>query len=458
MIVRIFSTGKSSGKSSGEGPVNYLLNDYDHTGALRSVKPEALGNPKTTIDIINSIDRDWKYVSGAIAFRNEEQPTQEQILKLIDRFKQTFFAGLNINQYNILFVLHRDKDNLEIHFVVPMVELTTGKQLNIHPPGTKNINFYKSFTSVINYEMGYAHVLQDNLKIALPSHKLKSPEFKDDQRKNILLEKEVKKAIVSGKIENRTQLCKFLDEELGVSIHRQGKDYISIRLPGDQKSRRLRGPMFEENANYRDMLAASRKAKVSVKLTDTEYQHQKKILTELTNERAAFNSSVYSNARPVRLGGPAPSYKSSSKPTPITTIMKEIPSMANNTDIKKIIEQALITMQTGKPDKKLAPKLPNIKQLQERKNEIREKAYPSVRKNPPVSNGAIVSLIDTIGQVKMSIQDAIADLANAREPKDIIIAEQRLRELLELERTLNIQLHEAKVAVGNQQTNSKLKI
>lgn len=343
MIVRIFSTGKSKGEG-----INYLLSDKDHSGAIRSVKPQILdGNPKTTIDIINTIDRNWKYVSGAIAFRNEEKPTNEQMLKLIDQFKQTFCAGFSNNQFNSLFVLHRDKGNHEIHFVVPMVELTTGKQLNIHPPGTRNIALYKAFTIVKNFELGYANVLPDVLKIALPSHKLKSPEFKDDQRKNILLEKEVKKAIVSGKVENRAQLCKFLDEELGVSIHRQGKDYISIRLPGDIKSRRLRGPMFEENANYRDMLSASRKEKVSVKLTDTEYQHQKKILTELTNERAAFNSSVYSNARPVRLGGPAPSYKSTSKPRPTTTITKEIPSMANNTDFKKIIEQALITMQTG---------------------------------------------------------------------------------------------------------------
>lgn len=429
MIVRIFSTGKSSGKTSGEGPVIYLLSDYDHTGALRSVKPEILGNPKTTIDIINSIDRDWKYVSGAIAFRNEEQPTQEQILKLINKFKQTFFAGLNINQFNILFVLHRDKKNLEIHFVVPMIELTTGKQLNVHVPGSKNIKLYKAFTAVVNHELNYAQVLQNDLKISLPSHKLKSPDFKDDQRKNILLEKEVKKAIVSGKVENRTQLCKFLDEELGVSIHRQGKDYISIRLPGDIKSRRLRGPMFEENANYRDMLAASRKTKVSVKLTDTEYQHQKIILTELTNERAAFNSSVYSNARPVRLGGPAQSYKSTTKLAPKTTITKENTNMAK-TDylpiMKKIILEALIASRVKPTPLNPVRIMPDMKTTMSNVANIRGKAL-GVAESPATLN--LEALKMTIAEVEISMHEAIGEMNTAKDPIESARLQQRVIQL-----------------------------
>lgn len=425
MIVRIFSTGKSKGEG-----VNYLLSDKDHSGATRSVKPEILdGNAKTTIDIINSIDRNWKYVSGAIAFRNEEQPSNEQMLILIKHFKQTFCAGLNNNQFNSLFVLHRDKGNHEIHFVVPMVELTTGKQLNIHPPGAKNIALYEAFTIVNNFELGYANVLPDVLKIALPSHKLKSPEFKDDQRKNILLEKEVKKAIVSGKIENRTQLCKFLDEELGVSIHRQGKDYISIRLPGDQKSRRLRGPMFEENANYCDMLAASRKAKVSVKLTDTEYQYHKNRLTELTNERAAFNNSVYSNARPVRLGGPASSYKSTTKLVPKTTITEENTNMTK-TDylpiIKKIILEALIASRIKPTPLNPVRIMPDMKTTMSNVASIRSKALGST-KSPETLNLDVLKM--TIAEVEISMHEAIGEMNIAKDPTEAARLQQRVIQL-----------------------------
>lgn len=448
MIIRIFSSGKSNGQS----PVNYLLNDKNHTGEARSQKPEVLegGNPNTTIEIINSIGREWKYVSGVIAFRNEEKPSREEMLNVIDKFKQTFCAGLNNNQFNSLFVLHKEAND-EIHFVVPMVELTTGKRLNIHPPGQHNLDLYSAFVSVMSHELGFSQVIPNGLKIALPSHKLKSPEFKEDQRKNILLEKQIKQAIVSGKVENRNQLCKWLDEELGVSVNRQGKDYISIRLPADKKNRRLKGPMFEENANYREMLKTSRQSKSFVKLTDSQYHEQKIKLNELTNQRASFNQLAYSKAKPVRLGGNKQSFINAKKTVvPKTTINKEITPMANYTVMKRIIRQALLKMLIGEPTKKPKITVPNIKQVLKQRQEIREKAYPS-RNNNAGNNGAILSLIKTIGQVKMSIQEAMADLANARDPKEKMIAEQRLRELLELERQLGEQLNQANANLGLQQ-------
>ncbi|OQW70108.1 MAG: hypothetical protein BVN34_02135 [Proteobacteria bacterium ST_bin12] len=454
MIVRVFS----SGTGRGQGPVNYLLSSIDHTGATRKIMPKLMeGNSNTTIEIINSISRDWKYVSGVIAFRDSEKPTQEQMLKVIDKFKQTFFAGLSASQYNALFVLHRDKDNHEIHFVVPMTELSTGKRLNIHPVGQKNLDLYQTFSKVLNQELGYAQIVPDPLKIALPSHKLKSPEFKADNRKNTVLQTHIKQAIVSGKVQNRNQLCNYLEDELGVHVHRQGKDYISIRLPGNQKNRRLKGPMFDENANYRDMLETSRKSKVPVKLTDTEYQEQKAKLNELINERAAFNTMAYSKAKPVRLGGEARAEKYVQPAMPKITITKETIPMANNTVIKRMIRDALMRMLLGTPTKKTVHQVPNLKQVLNRKNEVREKAYPSTRNNPPVSNGAIYSLMRTIDQVKMSIHEAITDLANARSPKERVIAEQRLKQLQELENQLGMQLHEAKLSIGNHQNNLKLK-
>ena len=74
MIVRIFK----SGTSSGEAPVNYLLSMKDHTGQPRDVAPEVLeGHPATTIAVINNIHRKHRYVSGVIAFRDDEKPTRE---------------------------------------------------------------------------------------------------------------------------------------------------------------------------------------------------------------------------------------------------------------------------------------------------------------------------------------------------------------------------------------------
>ena len=87
MIVRFFKAGISNGES----PVRYLLSNHNHTGTPRAVAPEVLeGSPtgNTTIQIINGItSRRHKYVSGVIAFRQNEQPTREQLYQVIDRFK-----------------------------------------------------------------------------------------------------------------------------------------------------------------------------------------------------------------------------------------------------------------------------------------------------------------------------------------------------------------------------------
>ena len=154
MIVRVFN----SGTSRGDAPVNYLLSDTDHTGQPRAVKPEVLdGHPATTIAVINAIDRKHKYVSGVMAFRADENPSTKEIRQLVQSFKDTMLPGLKADQYNSLFVLHRDKGNTEIHFVVPMAQFfSTGttRRLNIHPPGPRNLLLYEAFTQVTNHQLG----------------------------------------------------------------------------------------------------------------------------------------------------------------------------------------------------------------------------------------------------------------------------------------------------------------
>ncbi|WP_409259252.1 relaxase/mobilization nuclease domain-containing protein [Paraburkholderia sp. HC6.4b] len=80
-------------------------------------------------------------MSGAIAFRDTERPTREQLHGVIRTFKETFCPGFSGDQFNSLFVLHEDKGNTEVHFVVPMIEFASGrgKRINIHPPGGQNV-------------------------------------------------------------------------------------------------------------------------------------------------------------------------------------------------------------------------------------------------------------------------------------------------------------------------------
>ncbi|WP_050165055.1 relaxase family protein, partial [Neisseria gonorrhoeae] len=53
----------------------------------------------------------------------------EQKHALMDSFEECIFAGLDKDQYNCLWVEHRDKGRLELNFVIPNIELLSGKRL-----------------------------------------------------------------------------------------------------------------------------------------------------------------------------------------------------------------------------------------------------------------------------------------------------------------------------------------
>ncbi len=203
MIVRIFS----SGTSRGESPVNYLLSKTDHTGQLRDAEPEVLaGQPSTTVHCINSIARKHKYVSGAIAFKDNERPSPDQLQAVIRAFKATMCPGLEAHEYNSLFVLHREKNGgCHVHFIVPMVEMRSGrfKQMNIHQPGETNQKLYEAFTQLMNHEMGYEQVQADPLKPALSDFERRTSRGKAEHKDKLYLHNTLTRYIRPGDITNR---------------------------------------------------------------------------------------------------------------------------------------------------------------------------------------------------------------------------------------------------------------
>jgi hypothetical protein len=65
---------------------------------------------------------------GVLSFEEanlEEQQKQE----IMQSFEETLLAGLDRDQYDITWIEHTDKGRLELNFVIPNVELSTGKRL-----------------------------------------------------------------------------------------------------------------------------------------------------------------------------------------------------------------------------------------------------------------------------------------------------------------------------------------
>lgn len=82
MIIKLFRDYKQ-GRSSATGAVNYCLSDFDSRRNRREVKPVIVkGDPFRTRSLDGLCPDKWTSLStsGAIAFRDKEEITQEKSL------------------------------------------------------------------------------------------------------------------------------------------------------------------------------------------------------------------------------------------------------------------------------------------------------------------------------------------------------------------------------------------
>lgn len=300
MMIKVF---RRSQKLSAVGPVQYLLSERDHTKTRRSVQPEILaGDPAVTDHLIDSLPFKHRYVAGCIAFRPNEQPTTQQKREVMAEFEKRFLAGLTPDRYNILWVEHRDKGRIELNFVVPRVELTTQKSMNIHPSGAKNLAFYNAFVAVMNHRLGYEQVVPGPTRLHESEHvrKLNAQATQSDSMaldssshaSKLKWHTNLVKKIQAGKIKNRPELIQYLRDH-GCEFTRVGSDYISIQNRKNGRAIRFRGYIYEDNGGKNYRLECVGNATLSP-------QHANLLqdkLDRFTAERAQFNTSTYQQSR-----------------------------------------------------------------------------------------------------------------------------------------------------------------
>ncbi|EHX8501800.1 relaxase/mobilization nuclease domain-containing protein, partial [Escherichia coli] len=120
MIVKFHARGKGGGS----GPVDYLLGrERNREGAT-----VLQGNPEEVRELIDATPFAKKYTSGVLSFA-EKELTPGGREKVMASFERVLMPGLEKNQYSILWVEHQDKGRLELNFVIPNMELQTGKRL-----------------------------------------------------------------------------------------------------------------------------------------------------------------------------------------------------------------------------------------------------------------------------------------------------------------------------------------
>ena len=249
MLMKVFPHGTGDG----DRPVRYLIRE--DIPSRKEHPPEVLrGDPKLTAALINSIERRWKFTSGVLAWHPDDDVNEAQECDVMDAFERVAFAGLEADQRHILWVRHRHAGHHELHFLIPRMELSSGKDFNACPPGWQKD--FSVFRDLFNWREGWAKpddparardFLPDKADLLHAQAARWNREIKSsdrDEAKASITEL-LKGRLIQGDIKSREDVLRILQEE-GLHISRTGKDYIGVVVPESGLKIRLKGGIFAE--------------------------------------------------------------------------------------------------------------------------------------------------------------------------------------------------------------------
>jgi hypothetical protein len=249
MITRFFPHGGGSGAKVVEYLLAAEVAAYDDDRrrikgqtVKRDILPEVLaGHAETTQMLIDSNHRKWRYTSGVIAFSVEDAPSEEEQVEVMASFGRAAFAGMDADQTNILWVRHLHMGNVELHFLIPRVELISGRAFNVAPPGAEK--YFNAFRDYWNALKGWA----DPEMLATRKDIRSVIESKDRKSIRETLHTAVVQRIESGEITNHQDLRKYLSGLEGLEIKpltdkqiekRARQDALEVATKGEKKRRR----------------------------------------------------------------------------------------------------------------------------------------------------------------------------------------------------------------------------
>lgn len=292
------------GTGGGSGPVDYVT-DRTRPGREKS-SPEVLrGSPEATRSLIDLLDFRHKYTSGVLSFAPDEKITPEMEQEFMDRFEQVAFAGLEADQYNILWVRHSHAGHHELHFVTPRVELGTGKSLNIRPPGDAAKQAFDDLRSEINARYGLADPddPRRTREISQPDHELKAAaeslrrgeKPQDDVR--VLIDAVLSQRASQGLIRSRSDVIDQVSD-LGMEVTREGKNYITVSDPQSGQRWRMKGGLYEREFDAAGAIeaATSRRERDYSKPDEAAAKRFAKRVERHISARAEYHAGRYAPA------------------------------------------------------------------------------------------------------------------------------------------------------------------
>ncbi len=234
MIISVFNAGISDSS----GPIDYLLGDKDHAGQKRSVDPEVVrGDAKRVGALIDCNRRKWRYTSGVINFRSGEDPSPDLQQQIMNEFEEFAFAGKARDTWESLWVRHLDKETVELHFLLPRIDLETGQDINAFQRG------WDAHWRPWQRDMCALHGFTDPHTVRQLTGTPKR-ETETRQKYRHELYQTIEGLYQSGAIHSRERLEEFLTTF--ATINRISAKTVSIKYNNAEKPMKLEGPIFEQ--------------------------------------------------------------------------------------------------------------------------------------------------------------------------------------------------------------------
>jgi hypothetical protein len=283
--------GLSMSTTNAGKAINYFLGDdyYDkkeNKWKEREPKPVILeGDPQAMKFICDKLKFKNQYTTGVLSFNAEETAmiaaNPELKDEILQDFKDFAFAGVPDCARHFLAIEHTHTENgrLEIHYMMPRVNLESGKYWNPFPPNYSgkvgkgnNQAFIKENDAYIDHacaKFGLTNPRDPRIARDLKINSFDAESASKKDIHNIVCE-----LVVSKHITCREDI-ESLFKKLGGTIVRNPDDYISVRFAGDKKSMKFKGDIYDSSefgAKAISETAANRREGAEERSVEREYE------------------------------------------------------------------------------------------------------------------------------------------------------------------------------------------
>lgn len=239
MMVKIFTKPDAKRQRTISNMYNYLLGRDRNRKHARLL----LGDVDLSKRLIHQYQSENKFTSGCLSFTETNIP-ENQKYELMHSFEKSLLCGLDADQYNIVWIEHRDKNRLELNFVIANQELRTGKRLQPYWDGIDR-PLVENWKLVQNQNYGFTEP-NDPERRKIVAHSNESPKTVNelrDQATNLVLD-----AHINGQLRSRDDVLNLLKSH-NYEIARESKKSISLKNPFNPSAKniRLEGRLFDRD-------------------------------------------------------------------------------------------------------------------------------------------------------------------------------------------------------------------